>query len=341
MVKLPEIFNRYYPYIEEELKSLFDNRNLFLYDMMRYHLGWINNRGDNISNNSGKKLRATLCLLACESLDGDFRKALPLAAAIELIHNYSLVHDDIQDDDKQRRHRPTVWSIWGKPQAINAGSALKVLASLSVAKLGDYNISSDKQVEVFEILNNSCLKMIEGQFLDINFENRSDITIENYLEMIEKKTSALIEGALKIGAVLNIEKSKLEPFEKFGRYLGLAFQIRDDILGIWGNNTKTGKPQGNDIRKRKKTLPIVFCLQVSNKKTKERLLKIYSKKRISERNIGYILSLLNDIGSKRFCEEKSIEYYQLALKEIKNLPIFSDKVSHFKEISRFLIKRDF
>lgn len=341
MVKLPEIFDRYHPYIEEELKSLFDNRNLFLYDMIRYHLGWINSQGDNINNNSGKKLRATLCLLACESLNGDFRKALPLAAAIELIHNYSLVHDDIQDDDKQRRHRPTVWSLWGKPQAINVGSALKVLASLSVAKLRGHDISSDKQVEVFEILDNSCLKMIEGQFLDINFENLSDITIENYLEMIEKKTSALIEGALKIGAVLNIKSSKLGPFERFGRYLGLAFQIRDDILGIWGNNTKTGKPQGNDIRKRKKTLPIVFYLQVSNKKIKERLLKIYSKKRISERNIDYIMSLLNDIGAKRFCEEKSIEYYKLALDEIKNLPILSDKVSHFKEISRFLIKRDF
>lgn len=309
--------------------------------MMKYHMGWIDNRGDDVSNDGGKKLRATLCLLACESVDGDFKKALPLAAAIELIHNYSLVHDDIQDDDKQRRHRPTVWSIWGKPQAINAGSALKALASLSIIKLKNYNISPQKQVEIFEILDNSCLKMIEGQFLDINFENRSDVTVEDYLGMIEKKTSGLIEGALKIGAVLNMEKSRLEPFEKFGRYLGLAFQIRDDILGIWGNNKETGKLQGNDIRKRKKTLPIVFCLQFSNKKIKEKLLKIYRKKRISKRNINYVLSLLNGIGAKKFCEEKSMKYYNLAIDEIKKLPIFSDKIRHFEEISRFIIKRDF
>jgi len=304
-------------------------------------MGWIDDQGCSVTSNGGKKLRATLCLLACESLDGDFKKALPLAAAIELIHNYSLVHDDIQDDDKQRRHRPTIWSIWGKPQAINAGSALKVLSSLSIIKLKNYNILPQKQVEIFEILDNSCLEMIEGQFLDISFENRSDVTVEDYLEMIEKKTSALIEGALKIGAVLNIEKSKLEPFEKFGKYMGLAFQIRDDILGIWGNNKETGKSQGNDIRKRKKTLPIVYCLQFSNKKIKEKLLKIYRKKRISKRNINCILSLLNDIGAREFCEEKSMEYYKLAVDEIKRLPIFSDKISHFEKISRFLIKRDF
>ena len=146
MAKMPEIFSRYLPHIEQELKSLFEGRDLRLYNMMKYHMGWVDSKGEiSSNNNNGKMLRATLCLLASESLSGDFKKALPVSAAIELIHNYSLVHDDIQDDDEMRRHRPTIWKIWGKPQAINAGSALKILANLSVLKLNDLGIPREKR----------------------------------------------------------------------------------------------------------------------------------------------------------------------------------------------------
>lgn len=304
-------------------------------------MGWIDSQGNPVNHDGGKFLRATLCLLSCESTGSDFKKSLPLAAAIELIHNFSLVHDDIQDEDTQRRHRPTVWSIWGKPQAINVGTAMRVLASLSVPRLNIYNVPPEKQIEVFEILDSSCLKMIEGQFLDISYEDRSDITIEDYLDMVERKTAALIEGALQIGAVLNVDSGNLKYFKRFGRYLGLAFQIRDDILGIWGKENKTGKPQGNDIRKRKKSFPVVFGFQMANEKVKKIFLKIYKKKSVSEKNVNRILSYLSDLGAYDFCEEKSKEYYKLALDEIKNLPIPSDKANYFKEISKFLVERDF
>ena len=308
---------------------------------MKYHLGWIDSYGNITKGNCGKMLRATLCLLACESTGGDFKKALPLASAIELIHNYSLVHDDIQDDDEMRRHRPTVWKIWGKPQAINAGSALKVMASLAVHELKKYNITPQKQVEIFNILDSSCLRMIEGQYLDIDFEDRSDITVDNYLEMIAKKTSALISGALKAGAVLNLDNGRLSSFERFGNNLGMAFQITDDILGIWGNDKKTGKPQGNDIRKRKKSLPIVFCLQESSGNVKKRLLNIYKRRKVSDRRVLQILKFLADAGAKYFCEKKARKYYRQAVKETARLPIISEKALHFREISEFLIKRDF
>ena len=342
MAKLPEIFNRYAPYIEEELRSLFEDRNLYLYNMMKYHMGWIDSQGDNTRNgNSGKMLRATLCLLASESVSGGFKKALPVSAAIELIHNYSLVHDDIQDDDELRRHRPTVWKIWGKPQAINAGSALKILASLSVLKLKTHSIPWEKQVEVFDILDTSCLEMIEGQYMDIDFEERDIISVDEYLEMIEKKTSALIAGALKVGAVLGLEDGKLDVFEKFGKYLGIAFQITDDILGIWGNDKKTGKPQGNDIRKRKKSLPIVFCLQESDQRGKKELLRIYKRKRVNDRGVAKVLRNLEEIGARYFCEKQAENYYEMALDQMKKLPIREDFPDHYQQLSEFLIKRDF
>ncbi|MCJ7471854.1 MAG: polyprenyl synthetase family protein, partial [Actinobacteria bacterium] len=228
-----------------------------------------------------------------------------------------------------------------KPQAINAGSALKILANLSVLKLNDLGISREKQVEIFDILDTSCLEMIEGQYMDIDFESRGTISVEEYLKMIEKKTSALISGALKVGAALHLENGRLEAFEKFGKYLGIAFQITDDILGIWGNDNKTGKPQGNDIRKRKKSLPIVLCLQESDEKGKKQLLKIYRKNKVSDRGVTIVLKNLEEIGAKYFCQRQAEKYYEMAISEIEKLPIKSQFPADYRQLSEFLIKRDF
>lgn len=308
---------------------------------MKYHMGWIDSNGNPVNSDGGKFLRATLCLLACEATGDDFKKALPAAAAIELVHNFSLVHDDIQDGDGYRRHRPTVWSIWGKPQAINVGSAMRVLASLSIYGLKKYFVPLEKQIEVLQILDKSCLSMIEGQFLDIDYENNPDVTVDSYIKMIEKKTAALIEGALQLGAVLNVDSDKLLPFKRFGRYLGLAFQIKDDILGIWGDKDKTGKPTGNDIKKRKKSFPIIFGLQKSDEKIRKNFIKIYNKKIISQKNLNKILMYLDKLKAYDCSERKSKQYYMLALNEIEALPISSDKADYFRKISRFLVERDF
>ena len=198
-----------------------------------------------------------------------------------------------------------------------------------------------KQVEVFDILDTSCLEMIEGQYMDIDFEDRDIISVDEYLKMIEKKTSALISGALKVGAVLYLDNGKLDAFEKFGRYLGIAFQITDDILGIWGNDRKTGKPRGNDIRKRKKSLPIVFCLQESDEKGKSRLLKIYRKGRVNDRGVAAVLKNLEETGARHFCQRQAEKYYEMAIGEMKKLPIRKEFPIDYRQLSEFLIKRDF
>jgi len=349
MMQLPAIFEIYKPYIEKEIKSLLSNTELLkisknkiaLYEMMAYHMGWADENGTKVISNSGKYLRATLTLLSCESICGDFKKALPAAAAIELIHNFSLVHDDIQDGDEIRRHRPTVWKIWGKPQAINVGSAMKTLANLSVLNLQKNNIPLNKLIEILKILDESCFRMLEGQFLDIDFEIRPDVDIADYLKMIERKTAALIECALQIGAVTVINYSKIKPFKNFGKYLGLAFQIRDDILGIWGNDKKTGKPSGNDLRKKKKTFPIVYVLSNTDRISRQNFLKIYSKETIYDEDIEKILDILGNLNIREISEKKTEEFYNLALAEIKKLPVNTEKIMYFEEISNFLINRDF
>ena len=341
MNELPEIFNIYRPEIDIEMKSIIDKGKLPLYDMLKYHMGWIDGEGNPGNFNKGKFLRATLCILSCISTGTDYKKALPIAASIELIHNFSLIHDDIQDNDIQRRHRPTLWYLWGKAQAINAGTTMKVLANLAILELQKYNVSSSKQIEVFKIMNESCLTMLEGQYLDISFEDKFDVSPDDYITMIEKKTASLIEGAILIGAVLNIENKDIPPFKIFGNYLGIAFQILDDILGICGNEDMTVKPHASDIRKKKKSLPIVFALKQSSTKIKNDLHKIYAGNRINEKHVGKILDYLEIVKAKDFCEGKCRYYYDLAINEIKNLPVSKEYIQSYYDISRFLLIRDF
>jgi geranylgeranyl diphosphate synthase, type I len=347
---LPAVFEKYRPAIEEEIKSLIQvkefasiyKNNNTIYEMMSYHMGWSDANGRSVKSNGGKYLRATLTLLACESTGSDYKKALPAAAAIELIHNFSLVHDDIQDNDEVRRHKPTVWKIWGKPQAINVGNAMKILANLVVYNLFDKKIPPGNLVELLKILDQSSLKMIEGQFMDIDFETRFDITVEDYINMVERKTAALIECSLQIGAVLNLSIPEMKYFKSFGKNLGLAFQIKDDVLGIWGNDEKTGKPCGNDIMKKKKTYPVVYIIsQMKNFVKRNKLLKIYTKKTITDSDMEKILMMLDEYKAREISNEKADMYYKMALDDLKKLPVKREKLKDYKSILNFLNDRDF
>lgn len=304
-------------------------------------MGWMDENGKSSNNGGGKYLRATLALMACESICGDFSPALPVAAAIELIHNYSLVHDDIQDDDEFRRHKPTVWKIWGKPQAINVGSAMKTIANNSVFALSGSDIPLIRLIEILKVINGGCLQMIEGQYLDISFEGKKKIKVEDYLEMVHRKTAALIESSLQIGALLFLDPDKVEPFKKFGNLLGMAFQIEDDILGIWGNDSQTGKPSGNDIKKKKKSLPIVYFLNNSSHDKRELFEEIYKSEYITENDFNRIMEFLNESDTREFCNKTAQSYHKAAMDELEKLPVKNGWIVQFKEVAEFLLKRDF
>jgi len=251
------------------------------------------------------------------------------------------VHDDIQDDDDLRRHKPTVWKIWGKPQAINVGSAMKTLASLAAYNLYDKKIRTENLMMILKILDQSCLKMIEGQYLDIDFEKRPEITIKDYLHMIERKTAALIECSLQIGALIDLNPVKIKYFRDFGRNLGFAFQIKDDILGIWGNDKKTGKPGGNDIRKKKKSFPIVCALSTMNDSSRHEFFNVYNKRTIDDSDVQKILNILNESNAHELSQQKTEQYYNLALIDLKKLPLNKDKIKDYELILSFLVNRDF
>jgi geranylgeranyl diphosphate synthase type I len=266
---------------------------------------------------------------------------MPAAAAVELIHNFSLIHDDIEDASYERHHRPTVWKLWGQSQAINAGDALFTLAYLALLRLKDKGIADEKIVSCAEMLSLACLELCEGQYLDVEYENRLDITVEDYLGMTAKKTAALLAVSTALGAYLGSEDSKLvDFFHLFGRELGISFQICDDILGIWGVEEKIGKSAG-DILQRKKTLPVVYGLQNSKGEARKRLEKLYSQKSIEREDITEVLEILDQSGARDYAGNLAEQYYYKALAQLEATRLSTSRQAALKETACFLLKRDF
>ena len=211
----------------------------------------------------GKRMRPLIGLLAYQSIAGDHAKALPGAAAVEMGHNFSLVHDDIEDNGTERRHRPALWTVWGKAQAINTGDALFTLSRMALYRLKDEGFDDARILRLMQLYDETCMDLCEGQFMDIwTSEHDEWMSVDYYFDMIGRKTAALIAGSAEAGAVLATEdESIISAYRGFGWALGLAFQLNDDLLGVWGDEAQTGK-KTSDIATRKKTLPLIYAEMV-------------------------------------------------------------------------------
>src|SRR3954465_3718293 len=208
------------------------------YAMVGYHLGLDTNDGPR-----GKRMRPVLGLLAYDSIAGDHRAALPGAAAVELGHNFSLVHDDIEDGDVERRHRPTLWALHGVPQAINTGDLIFSLSRVALHRLTDLGFPDRTVLRLMRLYDETCVMLCEGQYIDIATSASDEpMTLELYFDMIGRKTAALIAGSIEAGALLATEdEDVIARYRRFGWALGLAFQLKDDLLGSWGAEQQTGK----------------------------------------------------------------------------------------------------
>jgi geranylgeranyl diphosphate synthase type I len=338
---LPESFASYRDTVRVELKKVIDSCPSVLGNMLRYHMGWQDEHGHPCSREPGKFIRSALCLLSCQAVGGDMSQVLPAAAAVELIHNFSLIHDDIEDASDERHHRPTVWRLWGQSQAINAGDAMFTLAYIALLKLKERGIADDKVTTSTKMLSLACLELCEGQYLDVEYENRLDITIKDYLHMAAQKTAALFAVSTSSGAYLGSEDSKLmDSFHLFGKELGIAYQIYDDILGIWGKEESTGKSVG-DISKRKKTLPVVYGLQNSEGEARKRLARLYSQESIEGENVVEVTKILGQLGARDYAENLVEQYYHKALAHLEPARLDTSKQAPLEEAACFLLKRDF
>ena len=343
-------FTRLLTDIEAEMATVLkqgDGHAKPLYEMLAYHLGL-----DAPAGPRGKRMRPLLGLLAYQSLTGDYREALPGAAAVELGHNFSLVHDDIEDADAERRHRPTLWAIWGIPLAINAGDALFALSRLALYPLLD-RFSKDQVLRLMQMYDQTCLELCEGQFLDISFERRADVTVDAYLEMIGKKTAALIAGSLEAAAILASDVPEVvAAYRGFGWDLGMAFQMADDVKGTFWTSGESGKPEAGDVRKRKKTLPVVWALQHAGAEDRSRLQAIYGGgiratdgrgpvpeglEPMSDDEVDEVLAILERCGARTHAEAEARRYRDIALERLERLPCPPERRRELEVLVRSVI----
>ncbi len=340
-LSLPAPFQRYRQELDEALRSFLAPREpLLLYRMVRYHLGWEDAEGRPQSGGGGKGLRPVLCLLACEAVGGHWPSAIPAAVAVELVHNFSLVHDDIQDQDRERRHRPTVWAIWGQAQAINAGDALLAAAQLALAHLPEAGVPHERAVAAAQALAAATLEMVEGQVMDLQFEGREAVSLDEYLEMVGRKTGALFDASLRLGALVGCDRPAVwEAMGRCGRLLGLAFQARDDMLGVWGQEERTGKPAA-DIRRRKKGLPVAYALARGGRAA-ETVARAYASPAIGDAEVARVLQALEEEGARDYCLALARAKKAEALSLLAGLDLAPGPRRELEELADFLLEREF
>ena len=264
-----------------------------LAEMAEYHLGW-SNGADESDQHRGKMVRPLVAVECCRAASGsaDEEPAIPLAAAIELLHNFTLIHDDIQDNSPTRRHRPTVWARWGEAQAINAGDALFAAAHLALLNARDA-IGAERLLSLIDDFERTTIEIVAGQVLDLQFEGRSDVTADEYITMISGKTAKIVEFAARGGAMMaGAGCDTVRSFAEFGLALGLGFQVQDDLLGVFGSESVTGKAAADDIRRKKQSLPVILLRERARDGDRATLTGIYAQPELDSTAVTSVLEMM-------------------------------------------------
>lgn len=298
---LQKLTNLMIPLVEEEMRFILRNplnTHDDFYGMLHYHMGWVDENFDTTDFQAGKRIRPLLCLLVTHAAGKNWRMAIPGAASIELLHNFTLIHDDIQDSSPTRRGRSTLWQLWGSNLAINTGDAMFALSHVAMSRLIEQGVSAETVVKSIRRLDETCVSLTIGQHADMSFENQDIVSVNEYMEMINGKTAALIAFSAELGArVAECPEEIVNHYAAFGRELGLAFQVRDDILGIWGDETVIGKSAATDIATRKKSLPVLFGLSQSSE-----LQDLYQGTDSDDGFVKKVIQLLDRVEAREFAK---------------------------------------
>lgn len=307
---LPNLLSAIETELQKQVARLDEPRTRPFHEMLAYHMGWTGEGAG--PEATGKRVRPLLVLLTAASCGADWRPALPAAAAVELVHNFSLLHVDIEDNSDKRRGRTTVWKKWGLAQGINAGDGMFILANLALADLeADY--PAPIVIRAATILQHACLDLTRGQFLDISYEDRADLAVDDYWPMVGGKTAALIAACCQLGALLGgADAARQEAYRAFGHYLGLAFQVQDDILGIWGDEALTGKSAAGDLVEGKKSLPVLFGLEKNGEFAKR-----WQRGPIRAEEVRAAAALLEAESARRSAQEAARQMTDLALESLR------------------------
>src|SRR5574341_448884 len=325
------------PAVEDELQravALAGGEGLDeLHAMLAYHMGW---QGDGAGPKAtGRRIRPLLVLLACDAAGGKWRDALPAAVAVELVHNFSLIHDDIEDDSPLRRGRPTVWKKWEVAQALNAGDAMFTLAHLSVLRLEE-TTSLATALKAARLLQETCLKLTQGQYLDISYENQGELSLEAYWPMIGGKTAALLSACTELGAlVAGADPARQERYRQFGHFLGLAFQAQDDLLGVWGAAALTGKSAESDLLTGKNSLPVLYGLSLDGPFAHR-----WRQGSVGVSEVAGLARQLEAEGAHGYTQETADKLTRQALEHLEAAEPKGEAGEALKELAEVLVKRN-
>ena len=273
--------------------------------MLCYHFGYSNQTGAR----RGKRLRPRLVLAVAGEAGANANRALDAAVAVELLHNYSLVHDDIEDGDRYRHGRQTLWAKYGVPQAVNAGDALCALSILALLRAQIHH-PPDRVNKMVTCLHQAHLAMCEGQSLDLAFESQADVPPEDYLEMIAGKTAALFGAACELGALCGgLDEASTRRFRDLGIAFGTAFQIYDDTLGVWADQADTGKTPGADLARRKKSYPVLWALATAPRAERERIASAYAgSENLAPEAVNELIAVLGSVGAREAAKHAAAKH---------------------------------
>ena len=335
-VQIPAVLERARDLTAPALRAAVDRLEPSIAHVAAYHLGWVDAAGQPVAGNGGKAVRPALAVLSAEAVGADARQALPGAVAVELVHNFSLLHDDLMDGDEERRHRTTAWKAFGPALAILAGDALLALAEdVLLEAPGSTGARAARH------LTSATDRLITGQAEDLSFESRMDVSVDECMAMEANKTGALLACASSIGAVLaGAPERTVTALGDFGHHLGLAFQAVDDLLGIWGEPEVTGKPAWSDLRQRKKSVPVAVALS-AGRPSSERLISLLGgESPVGEEDLALAAKLVQEAGGRDWTQREAERQLDLALSRLDAVEMPAGVRDDLVSLARFVTTRE-
>ena len=312
--------------LEEFNKSLLNKKPSSLYDPIKYTLDL-----------GGKRMRPLLTLIACDLFDGKVSEAIKPALGLELFHNFTLLHDDIMDKAPLRRNQPTVHKKWNSDIAILSGDTMFVQSFQFVMQSPLISLK-----QVLDVFTKTAIEVCEGQQMDMDFENQSNVSIHQYIKMIGLKTSVLLAGSMKIGAIIGGARDEdAAHIYDFGKNLGIAFQLQDDILDVFGSSDKVGKQTGGDIVSNKKTYLLLKAMDMADRYKKEELqLWMHTTDVDPVEKVASVKAIYEYLGVKALAETEMQKFYEKSLLHLNEIPCNQNKKDQLKFFAENLMQRE-
>jgi len=329
----------FHPRLEEELRAVLEQCERPLHTLMAHHLGWVDELDAPVRMAAPWRLRGTLCLVAARAAGGSEEQVLPAAAAVELVHNFSMIHEDIQNGIQDREHRPTVWWVWGPAQAINAGDGMHALARLALFRLVERGVAPERVLHALTLLDQSCLQLCVGQHLDLTYQEHLLVAEEQYLKLAGERAGALIGCAMELAALVSDTAPRVQQaFGQAGQRLGIALQLWEDQLALWPPGDASDLLASALLNKRK-TLPVIYGLAQAKGNVKRELGAAYFKRVLEPQDLGRVAQLLEGLGAREYTQQVMERYYGEAMEALDGSGLSQESLRDLKGVARFLVER--